>query len=57
MKVFVFVICFVMFIAAWWLFALAFRIPGFEFILFASGLLLMALACGIPFSMMRSASR
>ncbi len=56
MKVFAFIVCFLLFAFSLWLFALAFHVPGFEAIIFFSGILLTSVSFAIPFNLMRSGS-
>lgn len=56
MKVFVFIICFALFLASLWMFALAFHVEGYELPIFLAGILGVSLAFGIPFNLMKSGS-
>lgn len=56
-KVLGFVLCFALFLASLWMMALAFRVPGFELVIFLAGILGVALAFGIPFNVMRGGSK
>jgi len=55
-KVLVFVLCFALFLASMWLFALAFQVPGYEIMLFIAGILGVSVSFAIPFTLLHRAS-
>lgn len=57
MKIVGFILCFLLFLASLWMFALAFRVPGFELPIYFAGILGVALSFMIPFNFLRRGSR
>ncbi len=53
MKVFVFVVAFVIFLASLYLFTLAFAVPGFEALIFSGGIIGVVIAFAIPFHLLK----
>ena len=49
MRVFIFVLSMVLFLASWYVMAQAFNVPGYEALIFTGGILLFTISIMIPF--------
>jgi len=54
-KVFAFIVAFVIFLASLYLFTLAFQVTGWEALIFAAGIVGVAISFAIPFHLLKRA--
>jgi len=52
-KVFTFIVAFIIFAGSLYLFSLAFAVPGFEALLFTAGIIGVSLSFAIPFHLLK----